>query len=125
MKYFAALLFLIFVAPSASAQGPARRIIKPSTAPRPLMNRQGIGKQEWQNPRPQSQIRQYVHPFYSPSVETRFHPNYGFYRVYRPPVINHYYGPPVIVYPRSPREYNNHSPFYPSPFQGFFFQFRF
>ncbi len=100
----------------------------PQTFGRPIQRPPGFGKQEWQKPQQQQQQQQqqvrpshnyrrgsiiigrpYVHPFNYPSVETRFHPIYGFYRVYHPPVINPYYGPPVIVQPQ------------PS----FFFQFRF
>ena len=95
---------------------------------RPIQRPAGFGKQEWQKPQQQQQQvrpshnyrhgsiiigRPYVHPFNYPSVETRFHPIYGFYRTYHPPVINPYYGPPVIIQPQ------------PMPFQGFFFNFRF
>ena len=84
---------------------------------RPIQRPQGFGKQEWQKPqqRQQQQVRPshnyrhgsiiigrpYVHPFNYPSVETRYHPIHGFYRVYHPPVI-----------------------IQPQPFHGFFFQFR-
>jgi hypothetical protein len=93
---------------------------------RPIQRPAGFGKQEWQKPQQQQQQvrpshnyrhgsiiigRPYVHPFNYPSVETRFHPIHGFYRVYHPPVINPYYGPPVIVQPQ--------------PFNGLFFHFRF
>jgi len=125
MRYFATLLCLFFTVSTVSAQEPAK-LIKPPTTSRPLTNRPGIGKQEWQRPearQPQVQprpfrsyTRPYVHPFHYPSVETRFHPRYGFYRTYRPPVFSPYYGPPVIIQPQ---------PVYPAPFQGFFFQFRF
>ena len=96
---------------------------------RPIQRPAGFGKQEWQKPQQQQQQvrpshnyrhgsiiigRPYVHPFNYPSVETRFHPIHGFYRVYHPPV----YGPPVIVQPQP-------MPVYPAPFHGFFFQFRF
>ena len=99
---------------------------------RPIQRPMGFGKQEWQKPqqqKPQQQQvrpshnyrhgsiiigRPYVHPFNYPSVETRFHPIHGFYRVYHPPV----YGPPVIVQPQP-------VPVYPGPFHSFFFQFRF
>jgi hypothetical protein len=102
---------------------------------RPIQRPAGFGKQEWQKPqqqKPQQQQvrpshnyrhgsiiigRPYVHPFNYPSVETRFHPIHGFYRVYHPPVINPYYGPPVIVQPQP-------VPVYPGPLHGFFFQFR-
>ena len=98
----------------------------PQTFGRPIQRPPGFGKQEWQKPQQQQQQvrpshnyrhgsiiigRPYVHPFNYPSVETRFHPIHGFYRVYHPPV----YGPPVIVQPQ---------PIYPAPFHGFFFQFR-
>ena len=98
---------------------------------RPIQRPAGFGKQEWQKPQQQQQQvrpshnyrhgsiiigRPYVHPFNYPSVETRYHPIHGFYRVYHPPVINPYYGPPVIVQPR---------PVYPTPFSGLFFHFRF
>ena len=94
---------------------------------RPIQRPMGFGKQEWQQPqqqRPQQQQikpsynyrhgsiiigRPYVHPFYYPSVETRFHPIHGFYRIYHPP---------VIVQPQP-------VPVYPMPFNGFYFQFRF
>jgi hypothetical protein len=95
---------------------------------RPIQKPAGFGKQEWQKPQQQQQVRPshnyrhgsiiigrpYVHPFNYPSVETRFHPIHGFYRVYHPPV----YGPPVIVQPQP-------VPVYPGPFHGFFFHFRF
>ena len=86
---------------------------------RPIQRPMGFGKQEWQKPqqqKPQQQQvrpshnyrhgsiiigRPYVHPFNYPSVETRYHPIHGFYRVYHPPVI-----------------------IQPQPFHGFFFQFR-
>ena len=87
---------------------------------RPIQRPAGFGKQEWQKPQ-QQQVRPshnyryrsiiigrpYVHPFNYPSVETRYHPIHGFYRVYHPP---------VIIQPQ---------PIYPGPFQGFYFQFRF
>ena len=91
---------------------------------RPIQRPQGFGKQEWQKPQqPQQQQvrpshnyrhgsiiigRPYVHPFNYPSVETRYHPIHGFYRVYHPP---------VIIQPQP-------FPVYPAPFHGFFFQFR-
>lgn len=89
---------------------------------RPIQRPAGFGKQEWQKPQQQQQQvrpshnyryrsiiigRPYVHPFNYPSVETRYHPIHGFYRVYHPP---------VIIQPQ---------PIYPAPFQGFYFQFRF
>ena len=87
---------------------------------KPIQRPMGFGKQEWQKPQ-QQQVRPshnyryrsiiigrpYVHPFNYPSVETRYHPIHGFYRVYHPP---------VIIQPQ---------PIYPAPFQGFYFQFRF
>ena len=94
---------------------------------RPIQRPQGFGKQEWQKPqqqKPQQQQvrpshnyrhgsiiigRPYVHPFNYPSVETRYHPVYGFYRIYHPP---------VIIQPQP-------VPVYPMPFNGFYFQFRF
>ena len=91
---------------------------------RPIQRPAGFGKQEWQKPQQQQQQvrpshiyrrgsiifgRPYVHPFNYPSVETRFHPIHGFYRVYHPP---------VIVQPQP-------VPVYPMPFNGFYFQFRF
>jgi len=86
------VIALLFVSVTCDAQEP-NRLIRP-TQSRPLMgNSRGVGKQEWQNSRPQQIVRPntyfrpYVHPFYYPSVETRFHPRYGFYRAYRPPVI--------------------------------------
>tara|TARA_R100000152_G_C6747027_1_gene170591 strand:+ start:264 stop:749 length:486 start_codon:yes stop_codon:yes gene_type:complete len=94
---------------------------------RPIQKPAGFGKQEWQKPQqPQQQQvrpshnyrhgsiiigRPYVHPFNYPSVETRYHPIHGFYRVYHPPVVNPYYNPQPF-------------PVYPAPFHGFFFQFR-
>ena len=91
---------------------------------RPIQRPAGFGKQEWQKPQ-QQQVRPshnyrhgsiiigrpYVHPFNYPSVETRYHPIHGFYRVYHPPVVNPYYNPQPF-------------PVYPAPFHGFFFQFR-
>jgi hypothetical protein len=121
--------------PQSSQQ---RRVVTPPTTVkpqlpqgfgRPIQRPAGFGKQEWQKPQQQQQQvrpshnyrhgsiiigRPYVHPFNYPSVETRFHPIHGFYRVYHPPV----YGPPVIVQPQP-------MPVYPAPFHGFFFQFRF
>jgi hypothetical protein len=121
--------------PQSSQQ---RRVVTPPTTVkpqlpqgfgRPIQRPAGFGKQEWQKPQQQQQQvrpshnyrhgsiiigRPYVHPFNYPSVETRFHPIHGFYRVYHPPV----YGPPVIIQPQP-------VPVYPAPFQGFFFQFRF
>ena len=115
----------------------AQRVINPSTTAkppttarpqlpqgfgRPIQRPMGFGKQEWQKPQPQQQQirpshsyrhgsiiigRPYIHPFYYPSVETRYHPIHGFYRVYHSP---------VIIQPQ---------PIYPAPFQGFYFQFRF
>ena len=110
-----------------------RRVASPPTAVRPqlpqgfgrpIQKPAGFGKQEWQNPQQQQQQvrpshnyrhgniiigRPYVHPFNFPSVETRYHPIHGFYRVYHPPVII------------------QHQPVYPAyPVQPhFFFQFRF
>ena len=93
---------------------------------RPIQRPMGFGKQEWQKPqqqKPQQQQvrpshnyrhgsiiigRPYVHPFNYPSVETRYHPVYGFYRMYHPP---------VIIQPQQ-------VPVYPAPFHSFFFQFR-
>ena len=89
---------------------------------RPIQRPMGFGKQEWQKPQ-QQQVRPshsyrrgsiiigrpYVHPFNYPSVETRYHPVYGFYRIYHPP---------VIIQPQP-------VPVYPMPFNGFYFQFRF
>ena len=91
----------------------------------PIQRPQGFGKQEWQKPQqPQQQQvrpshnyrhgsiiigRPYVHPFNYPSVETRYHPIHGFYRVYHPP---------VIIQPQP-------FPVYPAPFHQFFFHFRF
>ena len=93
---------------------------------RPIQKPAGFGKQEWQKPqqqKPQQQQvrpshnyrhgniiigRPYVHPFNYPSVETRYHPAYGFYRIYHPP---------VIIQPQP-------VPVYPAPFHSFFFQFR-
>ena len=91
---------------------------------RPIQKPAGFGKQEWQKPQQQQQQvrpshnyrhgsiiigRPYVHPFNYPSVETRYHPVYGFYRIYHPP---------VIIQPQP-------VPVYPMPFNGFYFQFRF
>jgi hypothetical protein len=113
-----------------------RRVVKPPTTVRPqlpqgfgrpIQRPMGFGKQEWQKPqqqKPQQQQvrpshnyrhgsiiigRPYVHPFNYPSVETRYHPVYGFYRIYHPP---------VIIQPQP-------VPVYPMPFSGFYFQFRF
>ena len=152
MKYLSALLCLLFVPLSASAEQPERKVIKPPTTARPQSPQQrrvvsppttvrpqlpqgfgrpiqkpaGFGKQEWQKPqqqKPQQQQvrpshnyrhgniiigRPYVHPFNYPSVETRYHPAHGFYRVYHPP---------VIIQPQP-------IPVYPAPFHSFFFQFR-
>ena len=114
--------------PQSSQQ---RRVVTPPTTVkpqlpqgfgRPIQRPAGFGKQEWQKPQQQQQQvrpshnyrhgsiiigRPYVHPFNYPSVETRYHPIHGFYRVYHPP---------VIIQPQ---------PIYPAPFQGFYFQFRF
>jgi hypothetical protein len=91
---------------------------------RPIQRPAGFGKQEWQKPQQQQQQvrpshnyrhgsiiigRPYVHPFNYPSVETRYHPIHGFYRIYHPP---------VIIQPQP-------VPVYPMPFSGFYFQFRF
>ena len=91
---------------------------------RPIQRPMGFGKQEWQKPQQQQQQvrpshnyrhgsiiigRPYVHPFNYPSVETRYHPIHGFYRVYHPP---------VIIQPQP-------FPVYPAPFHQFFFHFRF
>ena len=90
---------------------------------RPIQRPAGFGKQEWQKPQQQQQQvrpshnyrhgsiiigRPYVHPFNYPSVETRYHPIHGFYRIYHPP---------VIIQPQP-------MPVYPAPFHSFFFQFR-
>ena len=112
--------------PQSSQQ---RRVVTPPTTARPptavkpqlpqgfgspIQRPAGVGNQEWQKPQ-QQQVRPshnyrhgsiiigrpYVHPFNYPSVETRYHPIHGFYRVYHPPVI-----------------------IQPQPFHGFFFQFR-
>ena len=109
------------VTPPTTARPPAA--VKPQLPQgfgRPIQRPAGFGKQEWQKPQ-QQQVRPshnyryrsiiigrpYVHPFNYPSVETRYHPIHGFYRVYHPP---------VIIQPQ---------PIYPAPFQGFYFQFRF
>tara|TARA_B100001094_G_scaffold289761_1_gene306896 strand:- start:416 stop:871 length:456 start_codon:yes stop_codon:yes gene_type:complete len=125
MKYLILLCFL-FVPLSAEAQQPERKVIKPpvvKSVPRDFTRPQpqrpaGFGKQEWQRPQ-QQQVRPshnyrhgsiiigrpYVHPYQ--------------YRMYRQPAIHHYYyGPPVIIQPQP-------VPAFPSPFSGFFFQFRF
>ena len=133
------LLCLLFTPLSVNADEPERKIIKPPTAARPptavkpqlpqgfgrpIQRPAGFGKQEWQKPQQQQQQvrpshnyrhgsiiigRPYIHQFYYPSVETRYHPIHGFYRVYHPPVIMQ----PQPV------------PVYPMPFNGFYFQFRF
>jgi hypothetical protein len=126
MKYLAAILCLLFVPLSVEAQQPERKVISPpavKSTPRDFTRPQvkrpaGFGKQEWQRPQ-QQQVRPshnyrhgsiiigrpYVHPYQ--------------YRMYRPPVIHHYYyGHPVIIQPQP-------IPVYPSPFSGLFFQFRF
>jgi len=116
--------------PQSSQQ---RRVVTPPTTVkpqlpqgfgRPIQRPAGFGKQEWQKPQQQQQQvrpshnyrhgsiiigRPYVHPFNYPSVETRYHPVYGFYRIYHPP---------VIIQPQP-------VPVYPMPFNGFYFQFRF
>ena len=112
------------VTPPTTARPPAA--VKPQLPQgfgRPIQRPAGFGKQEWQKPQQQQQQvrpshnyrhgsiiigRPYVHPFNYPSVETRYHPIYGFYRVYHPP---------VIVQPQP-------MPVYPAPFHSFFFQFR-
>ena len=148
MKYLSALLCLLFVPLSASADQPERKVIKPPQVVRsqpreftrppaakpvqntkplpkgfgvPIQRPQGFGKQQWQKPQPQPQTQR-------PKVETRHsfgfynyynyyrpvNPHFRYYRVpsYYPPVIIQ---PPVVVQPQ---------PIYPSPFHGFFFQFR-
>ena len=108
----------------ATPPNPARPQL-PQGFGRPIQRPQGFGKQEWQKPQqPQQQQvrpshnyrhgsiiigRPYVHPFNYPSVETRYHPIHGFYRVYHPP---------VIIQPQP-------FPVYPAPFHQFFFHFRF
>jgi hypothetical protein len=111
--------------PSTTAKPPTTtRPQLPQGFGRPIQRPMGFGKQEWQKPQqPQQQQvrpshnyrhgsiiigRPYVHPFNYPSVETRYHPIHGFYRVYHPP---------VIIQPQP-------FPVYPAPFHGFFFQFR-
>ena len=109
------------VTPPTTARPPtAEKPQLPQGFGRPIQRPAGFGKQEWQKPQ-QQQVRPshnyryrsiiigrpYVHPFNYPSVETRYHPIHGFYRVYHPP---------VIIQPQ---------PIYPAPFQGFYFQFRF
>ena len=109
------------VTPPTTARPPtAGKPQLPQGFGRPIQRPAGFGKQEWQKPQ-QQQVRPshnyryrsiiigrpYVHPFNYPSVETRYHPIHGFYRVYHPP---------VIIQPQ---------PIYPAPFQGFYFQFRF
>ena len=113
------------VTPPTTARPPtAAKPQLPQGFGRPIQKPAGFGKQEWQKPQQQQQQvrpshnyrhgniiigRPYVHPFNFPSVETRYHPRYGFYRVYHPPVII------------------QHQPVYPAyPVQPhFFFQFRF
>ena len=91
------------VTPPTTARPPAA--VKPQLPQgfgRPIQRPAGFGKQEWQKPQQQQQQvkpshnyrhgsiiigRPYVHPFNYPSVETRYHPIYGFYRVYHPPDI--------------------------------------
>ena len=109
--------------PSTTAKPPTTtRSQLPQGFGRPIQRPMGFGKQEWQQPQ-QQQVRPshnyrhgsiiigrpYIHQFYYPSVETRYHPIHGFYRVYHPPVIMQ----PQPV------------PVYPMPFSGFYFQFRF
>ena len=128
-KVLGFLLAILMTCSVANAQ--EKKVIKPPTTTRsqlpqgfgrPIQRPMGFGKQEWQQPQ-QQQIkpshnyrygniiigRPYVHPFNYPSVETRYHPIHGFYRVYHPPVIMQ----PQPV------------PVYPMPFSGFYFQFRF
>jgi hypothetical protein len=113
------------VTPPTTARPPAA--VKPQLPQgfgRPIQRPAGFGKQEWQKPQQQQQQvrpshnyrhgsiiigRPYVHPFNYPSVETRYHPIHGFYRIYHPP---------VIIQPQP-------VPVYPMPFSGFYFQFRF
>ena len=132
MKYLPTFLCLLFIPLSTQAQPcdaqsqvEQRKVVKPpvvKSVPRDFTRPQvkkpaGFGKQEWQRPQ-QQQVRPshnyrhgsiiigrpYVHPYQ--------------YRMYRPPVIQHYYyGPPVIVQPQP-------IPVYPMPFNGLFFQFR-
>ena len=112
------------VTPPTTARPPAA--VKPQLPQgfgRPIQRPAGFGKQEWQKPQQQQQQvrpshnyrhgsiiigRPYVHPFNYPSVETRYHPIHGFYRIYHPP---------VIIQPQP-------MPVYPAPFHSFFFQFR-
>ena len=137
MKKLLIILAILMVAGTVKAQEKQveRKVIKaPTTARppttvkpqlpqgfgRPIQRPMGFGKQEWQQPqqqhiRPSHNYRYrsiiigrpYVPPFNYPSVETRYHPIHGFYRVYHPPVII------------------QQQPIYPAPFQGFYFQFRF
>ncbi len=128
-KVLGFLLAILMTCSVANAQ--EKKVIKPPTTTRsqlpqgfgrPIQRPMGFGKQEWQQPQ-QQQVRPshnyrhgsiiigrpYIHQFYYPSVETRYHPIHGFYRVYHPPVIMQ----PQPV------------PVYPMPFSGFYFQFRF
>lgn len=127
MKKLLIILTVLMFTGTVKAQ--EKKVIKPPTTARPqlpqgfgrpIQRPMGFGKQEWQKPQ-QQQIRPshsyrhgsiiigrpHIHPFYYPSVETRYHPIHGFYRVYHSP---------VIIQPQ---------PIYPVPFQGFYFQFRF
>ena len=124
MKYLPALLCLLFVPLSASADEPQRKVIKPPQVirsqprdfTRPPVARPTIpGKQQWQKPQPQPQ---------QPRVETKH--SFGFYNYYRPnPHFRYYrvpsYYPPVIIQPPIVIQ---PQPIYPAPFHGFFFQFR-
>lgn len=125
MKYLPALLCLLFVPLSASADEPQRKVIKPPQVirnqprdfTRPPAARPTIpGKQQWQKPQPQPQ---------QPRVETKH--SFGFYNYYRPvnPHFRYYrvpsYYPPVII---QPPVVIQPQPIYPAPFHGFFFQFR-
>ena len=121
------MIILLFVSVTCDAQEPNRIISPPQS--RPLMgNNRGVGKQDWQHSRPQqivrpnTYIRPYVHPFYYPSIETRFHPRHGFYRVYRPPVITPQYSPNFYRYDYY-YEYRYRVPQIQRG--GLFFQFRF
>ena len=127
MKYLAALLCLLFVPLSVNAEQPQRKVIKPPVTVRPqlpqgfgrpIQRPPGFGKQGWQKTRMQQLQVQRNHRQSRIIIGNQYHVRTYHYRVYRPSVIHHSYGPPVIVQPQP-------VPIYPTPYGVFFFQFRF
>lgn len=126
MRHLATLLCLFFAPLSVDAEQPQRKVIKPpvvKSVPRDFTRPQvrkpaGFGKQEWQRPQQQPQVKPSQNYRHGSIIIGRPYVNPYYYRMYRPPVIHHYYGPPVIIQPQP-------MPIYPMPFQGFFFNFRF